>query len=660
MSLSLTDPQGRCYRIIHGWGTSTCHSGNLFRGHIDAEAFVGRLSNEQISDIARGFFGGVDHRPRHLRETPVNRSVICRVATPTTTLTLHGRIAEAICQSHLVVQADNELPPFDDPRSVLRMEIRQALSGILMAEQREAAALQAQMDQESSLNKGRIYTGAAMTGLVKAAWGLVVWAKDVTDLVNPVVRMHNQYTSARDAWGADNFFEEYSKRQKAAEWREVVEVIGFDPSQITSEQLTEAMDVVDLIWSDTSMRNELKLFAWNYAKAQHAVELTEMGGGAVFEIILTAVLAALTGGVGAVAATASKARHMTKFKKLGELFVDFAKATKRAAAYAKDRAKRAAKTRDYGDLKTDMPAVDRKGDKPKASPEKPKSESISTKKYHANNLVEAEARLAERRNQIAREGYKPKYTDDELAYMAQNGDVGSERFQVRFIETKYLVNRDTPAEHLSGAMGMTMEGATGKGSKYWSTSLDQLEDADTDPRLIAEKLGLEYNPKADYTLIIVDTEKAAPLTGVKSVPATFEKVGEFANQELPKDFPKDFTDKVMTPEFQAEYAKHYQAAVDQIYLKNAWSKDSKGFEKYLKTTGMSQDEIAVLKQRMKMHEKIGNNQDYVGNGLTKDINAESPNTFGAVETLNFERKEVNLNQLNDADAIKILPSLKLI
>ena len=92
-----------------------------------------------------------------------------------------------------------------------------------------------------------------------------------------------------------------------------------------------------------------------------------MGGGAVFEIILTAVLAALTGGVGAVAATASKARHITKFKKLGELFVDFAKATKRAAAYAKDRAKRAAKTRDYGDLKTDMPAVDRKGDKPAAS-----------------------------------------------------------------------------------------------------------------------------------------------------------------------------------------------------------------------------------------------------------------------------------------------------
>lgn len=44
-------------------------------------------------------------------------------------------------------------------------------------------------------------------------------------------------------------------------------------------------------------------------------------------------------------------------------------------------------------------------------------------------------------------------------------------------------------------MGVVMEGETGKGAKYWSTSLDQLEDADTDPKLIATKLGLEYNPR---------------------------------------------------------------------------------------------------------------------------------------------------------------------
>lgn len=60
---------------------------------------------------------------------------------------------------------------------------------------------------------------------------------------------------------------------------------------------------------------------------------------------------------------------------------------------------------------------------------------------------------------------------------------------------------------------------------------------------------------------------------------------------------------------------------------------------------------------MEMHEKVGNNQDYLGNGLTKDLNSSSPNEFGAVETLNFERKEVNLKELQDAGAIQIITGM---
>ena len=56
-------------------------------------------------------------------------------------------------------------------------------------------------------------------------------------------------------------------------------------------------------------------------------------------------------------------------------------------------------------------------------------------------------------------------------------------------------------------------------------------------------------------------------------------------------------------------------------------------------------------------EEIGNNQDYLGNGLTKDLNPNSPNNFGAVETLNFERREVNFKQLLDAGAINIITGL---
>lgn len=113
----------------------------------------------------------------------------------------------------------------------------------------------------------------------------------------------------------------------------------------------------------------------------------------------------------------------------------------------------------------------------------------------------------------------------------------------------------------------------------------------------------------------------------------------------------------MTPEFQAEYARHYNAAVDQKFLQNSWSRDTKKFEDYLNITGLEQEKIDDMKQRMLMHDKIGNNQDYLGNGLTKDLNPASPNQFGAVETLNFERKEVNLQQLSNADAITVIRGL---
>lgn len=289
---------------------------------------------------------------------------------------------------------------------------------------------------------------------------------------------------------------------------------------------------------------------------------------------------------------------------------------------------------------------------------KERDAELRAKKAVPSSLVEAEEILKNRRKEIAASGYQPKYSDADLQELAKTGDIGSDRFQARFMETKYLVNRDTPNTHLSGAMGATMEGASGKGAKYWSTSFDQIEDADTDPKLIAEKLGLTYNPEADYTLVVVDTNVTTPLTGTKSVSATFENVSDFANTELPGKFPTAFTDKAMTPEFQAEYSKHYKAADKSGAFEKKWSAGN--FEKYLDTTDLSAADKKLMKQRFQMHGTIGNNEDYLGNGLTKNNNPEVSQEYGAVETLNFERKEINLDQLNQSNALKIIPGLTTI
>ena len=154
-------------------------------------------------------------------------------------------------------------------------------------------------------------------------------------------------------------------------------------------------------------------------------------------------------------------------------------------------------------------------------------------------------------------------------------------------------------------------------------------------------------------LVIIDTEKSTPLTGCECVAATFNNISEFSNRELPAEFPKEFTDLVMNVEYQAVYKAHYQAAL-KGFLDSEWSTKTKDFADYLDTTNLTDVEKELIIQRMKMHSKIGNNQYYLGNGLTANKISKSRNVFGSVETHNFERSPTNLQRLKDKGAIKII------
>lgn len=273
------------------------------------------------------------------------------------------------------------------------------------------------------------------------------------------------------------------------------------------------------------------------------------------------------------------------------------------------------------------------------------------------SLEDANDRLESMKALIKTNGYQPKYSDAELLQQAQSGDISQERFHVRVIEKGHKYHRDDTIKNpnnLTGALGVTMQGETSRGAKYWSTTFDQLEDADKDPLLICEKLGLDYDENKSYELAIIDTKKAKPLAKTKSVPATFEKVAAFSNEELPEQFPKAFTDKVMNEEFQAAYALHNGNAVRSGALKGAWDKRPEQFEMYLSRTNLSDKDKSIMLNRIKMHDTIGNNQYYVGNGLTENKIKSCPSCYGAGETINFERKEINLQQFIDARALKLV------
>lgn len=502
---------------------------------------------------------------------------------------------------------------------------------------------QAQKTANADINpfeEGLVYVGAFMMGGVDMVSDLWAFAKLVGQ---GLVKAQLAYL---------DLLEDFFRGDVRAIQKKLVaaQQAGMGAYQAASE----TSEAIYLLVTDEETWEILTNFVEDYWEASSGVDLTRTTAPAVIEILITIITAGagapvLTANLGKAAQLTEKAasilEQIIKTKKaLGQKITKSTSTSRQVIVpIKKDVGSRKSTTPDWSDVKHN----------------KDFSARIAAKRFEAANLAEAQAQLNKRRKEIAKQGYQPKYNDAELAYLAQHGNIAEERFQVRFMKTRYLQHRDTPDDLLSGNLGAPMPGKEGS-AKYWSTSLDQLEDADSDPRLISEKLGLEYNPNKDYTLVIVDTEKAKPLTGVKSVPATFERVSEFANTELPDDFPKEFTDKVMTPEFQAEYAKHYKAALDQQYLENEWSTDTDSFKLYLEASDTNKEQTLLLLDRMRMQKIIGNNQDYLGNGLTKDNNQASSNSFGAVETLNFERKALNFNQLNEAKAITIMKGLSTI
>ncbi|MCX2843240.1 hypothetical protein OQJ59_16660, partial [Microbulbifer thermotolerans] len=130
----------------------------------------------------------------------------------------------------------------------------------------------------------------------------------------------------------------------------------FDPSKISRKQLEQAFEIAELLYGDPNLRGAVTQFAKDYVKAQHSLEITELAGAGVFEIILTIILAAVSGGAGAVANIAKNTRLLGRFKVVGELMMDFAKGRRQQLARAKTRGARG-KGASFDDLETvDAPA----------------------------------------------------------------------------------------------------------------------------------------------------------------------------------------------------------------------------------------------------------------------------------------------------------------
>ena len=320
----LEDKHGNRYRIRQGAGPRFWHPENLGAGSsLLADNLLSAMPANGLQQAHNHFYFNV------LIKIP---NLPCRP---------QDALCSALSNSYLTIEkigtalAINDDEP--DPRNELRVKIRNALMAIVAGERAEAAIYQKQMDKETTVMKGVIYTGAFMQGVGSSAWGMVVWLKEVSDVVNPFVKMQHHAKALQVAWESEDFSKTYADTYVKGEKRELVEALGFDPTTITEQQIDEAMAMTSLVMDDPNVRGMLYQFTKDYAEAQHAIEVTNVIGSAVFEIILAIVMAAVTGGVGVVAAVGSKAHLIKKFQKVGDLLQDFAKATRSLKRQAKKR-----------------------------------------------------------------------------------------------------------------------------------------------------------------------------------------------------------------------------------------------------------------------------------------------------------------------------------
>ena len=222
-----------------------------------------------------------------------------------------------------------------------RSEMQAALDEILTAERAEAEKLRKEQEGRNVVVNYFHAHFAFGKGFFLGAWGLVKSLKEMSDLVNPFNTAWNMLASAwkakatpQEGWYA-NFLNNYS----AAQHEELVEALGFDPASITREKIAEAYETACFIYDDGPSKDILASFAVDYAKAQNIEEVAEFGGGAVFELVLAALLVIFTGGAGLAARGASSIRHAASLKRLGSALQRLSRTLKNAKIKLKGRGK---------------------------------------------------------------------------------------------------------------------------------------------------------------------------------------------------------------------------------------------------------------------------------------------------------------------------------
>jgi len=220
----------------------------------------------------------------------------------------------------------------DDEVGQQRRAIQHALTEVLKHEQREADALEREYQQMPWHQRMAVSTGAAFQGGADAGIGLLQFVDSMADLASPSQSLMD---GLKAAWIASenssdaSWYESYRANYNETRHKRWVEALGFNPTDISREDVAEAYELTNLVMADPILRESLNDFVAEYASIQHHTEVTYLTGAVAFDLILMAVLAVATGGAAAVGAAAGRIRHAGLLASLGKTVKAYCAAVRR-------------------------------------------------------------------------------------------------------------------------------------------------------------------------------------------------------------------------------------------------------------------------------------------------------------------------------------------
>jgi len=259
----------------------------------------------------------------------------------------------------------------------------------------------------------------------------------------------------------------------------------------------------------------------------------------------------------------------------------------------------------------------------------------STQQTSPQSLDDCVERLAVARQNIIDNGYQAKYTDEDLVASANRGDIKQERFLVSF---------QPKPNNEDALLAMRKEGNY---IALWATSLDMLENADTDPQTIADLLATGCDPDTEYVLHIIDRGESLGEFGENTFVPTWDNLAAPAQSYLAKRFGAEAMAGVLNDQSQVEYAQHmegYWAAG-----LNQFDKDDKRFYR----DNLSVKEASDFKARHALRTEFGCNHEFTGNGLTQC--RHSGNEHGVVEALTLQNNPIAVSQMKNVKTLNLTP-----